>query len=252
VGAGNLTMEQVLKEAWRLTKGFKGMAWASMIVVGLITGVASAILGFATVSPSEYQMAGDFVMQYVTSAWQGLVLLPLSAPLQAGVLMLAVRRIQGHDTEFGSVFSYFPKMLPLTLAGVIVALITYAGLALLIIPGIFLSTCLMFVQILVVDRNIGPIEAVKLSLSVVKGRFWHVFGTMFVAGCFVLLSVLPLGIGLIWSLPWMYLVMAVMYRSLFGVQSIPFLTSYPPPYGPPVYGPGQGFGPPPGHYQPRS
>lgn len=220
IAAGaDLTLEQVFKEAWRLKNGFKGTAWAALLVVGLITGGASALLGVVTVSPNDYAASGDMLNQYLTSAWQGLVLLPLSAPLYAGIAMLSLRRARGQDASFNSVFGYFTKMLPLVAAGLLTSLITYLGFAALVIPGIYLSIALIFAQWLVVDRNLGPWEAVTTSLKGVHRRWFHVFGVLFVAGLIVGVSAIPLGIGLIWTLPWFLLVEAVLYRSIFAEDS---------------------------------
>ncbi len=65
--------------------------------------------------------------------------------------------------------------------GLLVALATFAGLLLFIVPGIIVLVRLsMAVPALVVERRRGG-EALSRSWSLVRGHGWHVFGTFIVA-----------------------------------------------------------------------
>lgn len=209
-----LSLEQVLREAWRLNHGFKGAAFGATIVVGIVTVIAQRLfdLGF----PNNYAEEGFRLMQYLTGAWHTLALLPLTAPLTAGVAMLALHRARALPATVGIVFSYFGKTWPLLLAGVLTSLMTHVGTMLLIIPGIYISVSLIFVPALIVDRNLGPLEAIATAVKTVHRRWFTVFGSLFVASLGLIVSLIPLGIGLIWTGPWFLLVQAVLYRSLFG------------------------------------
>lgn len=64
------------------------------------------------------------------------------------------------------------------LLGILMFLAIGLGFFLLILPGIFLLVMLCFAPIFVVMDEQGPIEALKSSWKMVKGRWWSVFGTL--------------------------------------------------------------------------
>ncbi len=84
---------------------------------------------------------------------------------------------------------------------------TYVGLSLLlivcliplylllIIPGIIFSIYWAFAGFVLLRENIGPWESMKRSKRIVKGRWWKVFGNLFILG--IILWV----ISLIFSIP---------------------------------------------------
>jgi len=76
--------------------------------------------------------------------------------------------------------SYFGASL---LAGLVVTL----GFILLIIPGIIFSVWFGFATLFVVLGNLGPMDALKKSKSLVSGYFWPVVGRLLL---FVLLGAL--------------------------------------------------------------
>lgn len=64
------------------------------------------------------------------------------------------------------------------LLGILMFLIIGLGMMLLVLPGIFLLVMLCFAPIFVVIDEQGPIQALKSSWKMVKGRWWSVFGSL--------------------------------------------------------------------------
>lgn len=64
------------------------------------------------------------------------------------------------------------------LLGILLFLIVGLGMVLLVLPGIFLLVMLCFAPIFVVMDEQGPIQALKSSWKMVKGRWWSVFGSL--------------------------------------------------------------------------
>lgn len=97
-------------------------------------------------------------------------------------------------------------------AAVLSAIIVGIGTILLIIPGIIAALGLMFTKYLVIDRNLGPIQALKESWRITKGSKLNLLGFLIVIVLFNLLGVIALGVGLLVTIPVSMLAVAHVYR----------------------------------------
>ena len=99
-------------------------------------------------------------------------------------------------------------------AGILVILAVVGGLILLIVPGIILA--LMFSQTLnlVVDRGMGPIEAMKESARMTKGYKWELFLLMLLTIAVTILGIIFLIVGLLVAMPVIALAQIHAYRAL--------------------------------------
>jgi len=94
--------------------------------------------------------------------------------------------------------------------GIVVAI----GFILLIIPGIIAAIALMFTPYLIVDRKLGPIEAMKESARMTKGHRWRLFLFGIVLGLLNIAGALALLVGLFVSIPVSALALVHVYRAL--------------------------------------
>ena len=92
------------------------------------------------------------------------------------------------------------------------------GLLLLIVPGIIFGLMFMFATILVIDRELGPIEAMKESNRVTRGYKWNLLGLVLVLALVNLLGALALFVGLLVSVPVTLLALMHVYRVLAGAR----------------------------------
>lgn len=90
------------------------------------------------------------------------------------------------------------------------------GLVLLIVPGLIAMVLFMFSTFLVVDRGLGPLDALKASVELTKGNRWPLFGFAVLTALVVALGVLALGVGLLVAVPIVGLATAYAYRFLSG------------------------------------
>lgn len=104
-------------------------------------------------------------------------------------------------------------------AYLLTALIVLAGFILLIVPGFILATVLIFTSYLVMDRNLGPIEAIKESARITKGNRWNLFFLLLALLGINILGLLAVFVGLLVSAPVSLIAMAYAYRKLQGSQS---------------------------------
>ncbi len=270
---------RILKDSWAIFV----KDWVVLIVAALITVVLSIFTLFI-----------------------------LTIPLIAGLYLMIVRRVrEGRKAEVGDVFGCFDRIGAYLLAflvflGIALCFAVVIGLplGLLVIHntgarafggfltvlavlaatvvGVYLETVWVYWTILMVDRRLSVIEALKESRVIVtRSGFWMTFLVVLIVGAIVgainiALSTFTFGIGGFLSfvvLPWEFAALAAMYFQVTGEggllpSAFPGPSSawqgggavaYGAPYAPPGYAspgypppghPPTGYAPPPGYPPP--
>ncbi len=75
------------------------------------------------------------------------------------------------------------------------AIVTFAGLILLVIPGIIVGVYLMFVSYVFIAEDKRGLDALRRSRDLVRGHFWQVFGRTLLLG--LLFAVIAISVSLI-------------------------------------------------------
>ncbi len=99
-------------------------------------------------------------------------------------------------------------------ASLLTGIILLPAYLLLIVPGIFLSICFMFVPYLVMEKKLGPVAAMKESWAMTKGNRWKLLLLGLTYMGIVLLGALALLVGLLVAIPTAALMLAHAYRTL--------------------------------------
>lgn len=206
---------ELLGEAWQRVKGTKGIIiggflvfYAVMFVVSFVLGGMLGIFGALSESPAAV-MVGELLIGVLASA--------LAYPFMAGINMIGIRRAADQPISFNEIFSHFGRTLPLMITAVVMMLLIYLGMFLLIIPGLYLAIAYMLAIPLVVERGLSPWQALEASRKAISQHWFKTFGLFLLLGLITMVSVIPLGIGLIWSIPLFVIAMGVLYRTIFGV-----------------------------------
>jgi uncharacterized membrane protein len=205
----------VLSEAWALSNGFKATIWGAFLLCMGIAIAAGIVMGLLSFGITKIAVEASVVVTILSQVIQ----LAITAPLTAGLLMLGIKRAAGQPVNAFMLFNYFPKTLPLFLTHLLMTVLVIIGLVLLVIPGIYLIFAYALALPLLVDKNLGIWESLETSRKGLTGCWFRFFGFGLISLIIVLISAIPLGIGLIWTLPWLYAAIGIIYRNLFGVSS---------------------------------
>jgi uncharacterized membrane protein len=188
---------------------FKKRPWffvGIMLLVAVVSGVASAI--------------GDvFGNQGVAVGLGFLVNFVLSTLIGMGTTAFFLK---AHDTPetVESTELWHPKPFWKYLGATLLSmLIIVGGLILLLIPGIIFSLMLMFVAYIVIDRGLGPVEAIGESRRIARGHKWELLGFALALAGVNILGFFCLIVGLLVSIPVSSLAMVHAYRTLSGTAS---------------------------------
>lgn len=206
----------LLGEGWRNTRGIKWPIVAGFLAFSAALFVAVSVLVFILASAgligSDSPLAG-MPGQLLLSLLIG----ALTYPFFAGILMIGIRRAVGQPVAVGLVFGCFGHTLALAITGALMTVLVHLGTLLLILPGLYLSVAYLLAMPLVVERGLSPWQAMEASRKAISQHWFKVFGLLLLLGAILLVSALPLGIGLIWSLPLAVATFGVLYREIFGV-----------------------------------
>lgn len=211
----NWEIGNVLSEAWALSNGFKATFWgAFLLYLGavMLLSFLGGILTAGVVMISTEASIGIMILLQ-------LVQLVIVSPLIAGLFMIGIKRATGQPVSAFMIFNYFPKTLPLFLCYLLMMLLVAIGFVLLVIPGIYLLLAYALALPLMADKNLGVWQALETSRKGITACWFRFLGFGIVALFIALISAIPFGIGLIWTLPWLYVAMGIVYRDLFGVSS---------------------------------
>jgi uncharacterized membrane protein len=206
---------ELLGEAWQRTKGTKGIIIGGFLVFYVVLLVVSFVLGgilgiFGALSESPITVViGELVIGILASA--------MAYPFMAGINMVGIRRAADQAISFNEIFSHFGRTVPLVITAIVMMLLIYLGMLLLIIPGLYLAIAYMLAIPLVVERGLSPWQALEASRKAIGQHWFKAFGLFLLLGLITLVSAIPLGIGLVWSIPLFVIAMGVLYRTIFGV-----------------------------------
>jgi len=194
------------KEA--LSFGWQRFKERPLFLIGLflITTIISAITGFVAEEVGEGGVGVvinviDFAVQII---------------IGMGMTLILLRAYDQVDTDYTDIIEplhLFWKYLAMTILVLVVVLF---GLVLFIIPGIIAGLALSFATYLIIDRNLGPVEAMKESMRITHGHRWNLF--IFGLAMFFLniLGALFFGIGLFVTIPVSALATVHVYRWLLN------------------------------------
>jgi hypothetical protein len=138
-----------------------------------------------------------------------------------GLHWVFLKRARGQRADMADAFAGFSlAFVPLMLAGVVIQLLTAAGLILCIVPGIYLFVIWWgFVPLLVLDKKMDFWPAMELSRKVVHQHGWQVAGLMLAVLVVTIAGLLVFLVGVFLTLPLAIAAVICAYEELFNPPS---------------------------------
>jgi hypothetical protein len=227
-----LDISLALSSGWALFKEHMGiMVGAGGIYFGILFAaiMVGAIIPFAnifvqgpltggliilTLNLSRYDQAeiSDMFLGFKNYGWLLLVTLVQGAVIVAaivpGVIVLVVGGLLPvmQAQQAGGT----PE-----LAGTSIALLI-VGFLLLLVLVMIAAVCTYFWLFLVADKRGEFGEALAAGYRAGKMNFWSILGLSILLGLVVMVSAIPCGLGLIFSIPWSFAIMANAYEQIFS------------------------------------
>jgi len=164
-------------------------------------------------------------------------IVPLSFVLLGSLCWLFLKRIRGLSADMGDAFAGFTMaFVPLILGGLVAGVLTLAGLALCIVPGIYLIVIWWgFVPLLIIDKRLDFWPAMELSRKVVHQHWWQVAALVLCVVAVGLSGLLVFLVGVLLTMPLAVAVLVFAYQDIFGKLD-PVTYALPAPGSAPVGG----------------
>jgi uncharacterized membrane protein len=229
-GAQGLNVGEAFSWAWnKFTKNA-----AALIVPALVYGIILAIivgitygLAFALAPTQSYESYGYSVeyeasfgfMSFLAFGVGYIILIVVAAAIQSAYLGGLLDIADGQPVTIGSFFK--PRnTVPVIIATLIIGVASAIG-SFCFILGLVIGIFTLFTTVIIVDRNVSPIDAIKQSIDIAKNNFVQVLLVWLVAGVIGVVGALVCGIGLIVAIPVAALFLVYSYRYLTNGQIAP-------------------------------
>ncbi len=163
--------------------------------------IVTAVLVFATV----------FAIAFIAGSLYGI----FSSIIQAGYASFNLKLIDYEEPAFRDLFSQFRNAKSVIVAYLLRFAFELIGYMLFIVPGIIISyNYAMVPYILADDPTVSAKEALRMSKEMMRGNRLRLFCLQFSFIGWILLTILSLGIGAIWLVPYQNAAIASFYREL--------------------------------------
>lgn len=212
-GNWDFDIMEVMSEAWQKISGAKGAMWVGILVMYAVSFGLQMVGGGIAAALGEGSVLGVSLAIVVQLAGQAIAYV-----VTAGVYYYAIKWSAGDSSATATdVLSGFSVAAPLLGVYLLMALLVMVGFALLILPGFYLIIAYSLAAPLVIERGLGVWEALETSRKAITNHWWKVFGLGLVSSIAAGLGmVVTLGIGIVWAMPFFFMVYGVLYNRIFG------------------------------------
>lgn len=187
------------QEAWNKLEGKRGTLALIMLIYFVIMGACGAL---------SYIYIGSIVTLIV------------SGPFALGITIIGLKVVRRQSVEVEALFGGFKNFGKAFLLNLLLSVLIALWSLLLVIPGIVKSySYAMSFYILADHPDYDVNQARKLSMQMMKGNKWRLFCLHFSFIGWLLLSVLTLGILMLWIAPYIQSAEAAFYQSLLPEEN---------------------------------
>lgn len=214
-----LDLKAVYREAWLLTSGAKA---GLLLAVACVLALMFLLLQLAMLSSwlETDSVVGSMLLSIILAA----VLSPVSSSLD----MLGLRRALGSRVRGSMVFDYLrqaPSLIQTSLLlsgckGGLESLSMHSSMAESVSVALLLlfSVSMLFTIPLILERGYSPARAMWTSFRLFLRGWPQLLLLYAVLAALFVLAMLPLGLGLIWMVPFYLIVNGIVYRDVCGVR----------------------------------
>jgi len=228
-----------LEDAWNILRAeLTAFVPCNLVLIAVMLALGAAVFVMIVVTygfPFTSAVAQSREFQIRTFLW-GLPLQLISYPLQAGFFWMCVKRLRGYPITISSMFEGYRAFIPLGVQGILLAVLGQVGSFLLYLPQILFLSLFTFASIAAIDQKTGVFDS-----FVVAARGLRSIGNILLLSLLMFLTAILLvvpgactiGIGLIFLMPFYYLVAALHYHAFFPPQEA--ANQQPQSYAAPQY-----------------
>lgn len=203
--ARRLDIGEIVRFAWEKTRS----NLSQLIVIMIVAIVANAIPSGMAESLEDSSPGPAALFRLVSFV--------ISMLVGIGAVRIGLKLHDGQPTAISDLFAAdWSLFWRYTVATILYALIVGIGLVLFVIPGVIFGVRYLFYAYFVFERGARPVEALAQSAAATQGVRWDVFLFGVVMLLLILLGTIALVVGLLITVPLVYVATARAYRTLTG------------------------------------
>ncbi len=223
----DFNIDDVLGFGWRVMKAnfwyFAGVGLL-MVLLSLLPDILRAILG-GTLKQQRLLFAPYLVLTLLD--------ITISILLNIGLIKIALSFCDQIKPGVSSLFNGLDCFWRFLGVSILYALIVLLGMLLLIIPGIIWAVKYQHCTYFVIDKNLGPINALKASALTTRNIKLKLFGFGILCSLINLAGLICFIVGIFATYPIVLVAAALVYRHLV-IQTPELAEFYIYPYQPPI------------------
>lgn len=99
----------------------------------------------------------------------------LKGLMNLGLINIQLRILKDQEFSSNDLWGAAKSFWSYVAATILVSILCTVGTCFLIVPGIILGLVFMFYPYLIVDKGLGPIQAMRASIAITQGSLWELF-----------------------------------------------------------------------------
>jgi hypothetical protein len=191
----------VIRESWELFKQHWAVLWGALGVVILV----NVVFSLATERQSPEVTFAISILSFLVTRY-----------IQLGLMRVSLNVAAGRPAAVMQLFGEHQKLLRYIGASIVYGVIVVCGLLLLIIPGIVWSIKYGYYGLLILDKNMKVFDAISMSGKMTEGAKMQLFGVAILMILLTLVSIIPLGLGLLVTVPMAVVLTPLLYVKLLA------------------------------------
>lgn len=208
-------------EAWGIVSKNLGpfiLAGLAMIVIQQAPSFIGSMIGTGMTmgmsnNPDTALMA-VFIQMGISLPFT-LIGVALGTIICGSIVLMALKAVRGGTPEVGDIaLGFTTNPVGLLIAGFLVGLGTTLGNYMCLIPGLLLGGLWFITTPYMLDRGLGPIEAMGASWNTMKDNLVMAAVIFLLSGLAAALGVCACGIGILVTMPLIYVTQAIIYEDL--------------------------------------
>lgn len=192
----DLFYKPLIKEAWGITKKYY---WTILVFITITISVSMVL----SQDPEKHQNILLSIVSIIASIMFGF-----------WSKRLAVWVADNREFKFINIFEGFSNFKNYFITNLIYGLIVLGGFILLIVPGIIFSLKYFMAPYYAIDKGMNYKDALKASANTTNGYKKNILVLGFILVLIILVSVLPLLLGLFASVPLAFVISGLLYVKL--------------------------------------
>ncbi len=216
---------EYIGKSWDYIKPNLGLWIVAVIIMYMISSVISAPFQFLAniFGMGNLGGTGDIrnpVLYFLFMGLSVIISIGFSGMMTAGLVGFALDLVDGKPADIGRIFRPFKSFIPNVIGSLASWIPITIGFLLCVIPGFYFLGRLGFTNILITEQGMDASEALRTGWEKMGPFAWAMGALWFVASIVSILGLVACCIGVLVTIPFLYTVLALQYRTLFPATPI--------------------------------